>query len=300
MNRRAFFLSTWLMWLFLPLIAFRYWQVWDRLPARMATHFDINGHANGWMTRDMSLWFAIGITGFLLAIFTAILLVIHSQKMSDAGSWALLGFFYFVLGFTSYGNDLVINHNLNGSPVQLGPGLLLVPLAIIILLAVFLSSQRGKALSANNWIAEESHSSPFIGALLLTPLILEFWILSSIPLGAARLGILLMCVFFVAVAGFAWSGFRYYFGHDGIEIRALGYRLRSIPAGEITSYSIEPWNFLRGYGIRGVGRTRAYVWGNKVVHIKTSQSDIFLGHNEPEKIVHDLDIITQHKQTAAP
>jgi hypothetical protein len=46
---------------------------------------------------------------------------------------------------------------------------------------------------------------------------------------------------------------------------------------------------LRGYGIRGVGNSRAYVLGNKVVHIRTSNGDIFLGHSDPERIVHDLD-----------
>ena len=99
MNRRAFQFFTWLMWLALPLIALRYWQVWDQLPLRMATHFDVNGQANGWMTREVSLWFVLGITAFLLIVFTAVLLVIHWQKVSDTVSWALLAFFYFVVGF---------------------------------------------------------------------------------------------------------------------------------------------------------------------------------------------------------
>jgi hypothetical protein len=58
------------------------------------------------------------------------------------------------------------------------------------------------------------------------------------------------------------------------------------------SYSIEPWAFIRGYGIRGIGNTRAYVWCNKVVHIRTSNGEIFLGHSDPERIVRDLDMVT--------
>jgi len=58
------------------------------------------------------------------------------------------------------------------------------------------------------------------------------------------------------------------------------------------SYSIEPWAFMRGYGIRGIGNTRAYVWCNKVVHIRTSNGEIFLGHSDPERIVRDLDMVT--------
>jgi Domain of unknown function (DUF1648) len=293
MNRRIFQTLTWLMWLALPLLALRYWQVWDQLPLRMATHFDINGDANGWMTRDMSLWFALGVTVFLLAVSTAILLVIHSQKTSDAASWSLLAFFYFIVGFVFFGNEKVMGYNLHGTAAALGSSFILVPLAIVIFLAVFLGSNRGEALVSENWIAEETHSSPLLAFVLLLPLLVELWVLSTTSLGAARLPLILICIFLVAVAAFAGSGFRYYFSPAGVEIRTLGYRLRSISASQITSYAIEPWNILRGYGIRGVGRTRAYVWSNKVVHIKTQQGEVFLGHNEPERIMRDLDMITQ-------
>jgi hypothetical protein len=293
MNRRIFQTLTWLMWLALPLLALRYWQVWDQLPLRMATHFDINGDANGWMTRDMSLWFALGVTVFLLAVSTAILLVIHSQKTSDAASWSLLALFYFIVGFVFFGNEKVMGYNLHGTAAALGSSFILVPLAIVIFLAVFLGSNRGEALVSENWIAEETHSSPLLAFVLLLPLLVELWVLSTTSLGAARLPLILICIFLVAVAAFAGSGFRYYFSPAGVEIRTLGYRLRSISASQITSYAIEPWNILRGYGIRGVGRTRAYVWSNKVVHIKTQQGEVFLGHNEPERIMRDLDMITQ-------
>jgi len=296
MNRRIFQTLTWLMWLALPLLALRYWQVWDQLPLRMATHFDINGDANGWMTRDMSLWFALGVTLFLLAVSTAILLVIHSQKTSDAASWSLLAFFYFIVGFVFFGNEKVMGYNLHGTAAALGSSFILVPLAIVIFLAVFLGSNRGEALVSENWIAEETHSSPLLAFVLLLPLLVELWVLSTTSLGAARWPLILICIFLVAVAAFAGSGFRYYFSPAGVEIRTLGYRLRSISASQITSYAIEPWNILRGYGIRGVGRTRAYVWSNKVVHIKTQQGEVFLGHNEPERIMRDLDMITHARK----
>src|SRR5580700_4522435 len=89
-----------------------------------------------------------------------------------------------------------------------------------------------------------------------------------------------------------WSGFQYRFLRHGIEIHMLGFRLRSIPRQSIVSYSIEPWAFIRGYGIRGIGSTRAYVWCNQVVHIKTTNGEIFLGHNDPERIVCDLNLVT--------
>jgi len=101
----------------------------------------------------------------------------------------------------------------------------------------------------------------------------------------------LVGVIAVGAGAMAWSGFQYRFLRHGVEIRMLGFHLRSIPRQSIMSYAIEPWAFIRGYGIRGIGKTRAYVWCNKVVHIKTTNGDIFLGHDDPQRIVRDLDMV---------
>jgi len=296
MNRRAFQLFTWLMWLILPLIAWCYWRVWDHLPLRMATHFNVNGQPNGWMPRDVALWFGIGIPAFLLVVFTTVLLVVYSARKADSASWAVLAFSYFILGFTFYGNNLVLAYNLKGASVQLGSAVFLVPLAVLILILVVLGVRRGQPLATDHWIAQETHASPLFAMVFLLPLLFLLWTLSVTSQGSVRLGMALLCVLFLVIAVLAWTGFRYYFGHAGVEIRALGYRLRSIPASQITSYAIEPWNVARGYGIRGIGGTRAYVWCNKVVHIRTPQGEVFLGHNEPERIIHDLDMIKHGAQ----
>jgi hypothetical protein len=88
------------------------------------------------------------------------------------------------------------------------------------------------------------------------------------------------------------AGFEYRFLRQGVEVRTLGYRLRTIPKMAILGYSVESWGLLRGYGIRGIGSTRAYVWGNKVVHIRTSNGEVYLGHSDPETIVRHLDEMT--------
>jgi hypothetical protein len=296
MNRRAFQFLTWLAWLILPLIALRYWQVWDELPLRLATHFNANGQPNGWMSRDAALWFGLGITVLLLVVFTVVLLVIYSARQADPASWAVLAFSYFVLGFVFVGNNRVLEYNLNGTSMQLGSSVLLIPLAVLVLIAVVLGVRRGQPLTTQDWLAQETHASPLFAMVFLLPLLFELWMLATVPKGAVRLGMALMCVLFLVIAIFAGSGFRYYFGPAGVEIRALGFRLRSIPASEITSYAVESWSVLRGYGIRGIGGTRAYVWCNQVVHIKTPQGDVFLGHNQPERIIRDLDMIKHRAQ----
>jgi len=142
-------------------------------------------------------------------------------------------------------------------------------------------------------LAEETHSGRAWILLILPALSIG----PAISLTVTRTPIVVWGAIFAAtialgVSAMAWSGFQYRFLRHGVEIRMLGFRLRSIPKDSVVSYSIEPWTFIRGYGIRGIGSTRAYVWCNKVVHIRTSNGDIFLGHSDPERVVRDLDMVT--------
>ena len=290
MNRRLFTILTALMWLALPLTALRYAQVWDRLPARMATHFNAAGQPNGWMSRATSLYFGLGLTVFILVIFTAIALVIRLQRtMPDSAAFALLGLFYLILGFVFYGNESILEHNLTGRPVAVAPVLLAAPIAIALFTALYLRMQRGQPLPKNQTLAEETHSSKAFAALFLVLALVELWVAISIPQTGVRAGMGLLGFFFLLIAGHTWSGFRYRFTPAGLEISTLGLRLRSIPQSQIAKYRPEKWMALRGYGIRGIGNTRAYVWGNDVVHITTLEGEVFLGTNDPARLVRDLD-----------
>ena len=97
----------------------------------------------------------------------------------------------------------------------------------------------------------------------------------------------------------AWSGFHYLFTSAGVEIRTLGFRLRTIPVDQIKDYATDSWSIARGYGIRGFGNRRAYVWGNHGVRIHTSDGEVFLGHSDPPRIIRDLDAIRNmpHEKT---
>src|SRR5208282_1325421 len=141
-------------------------------------------------------------------------------------------------------------------------------------------------------LAEETHSGRAWSLLILLSMTGPVIALSLARTAAVLWPVILVGVVGLGACAMAWSGFQYRFLRHGVEIRMLGFRLRSIPKQSIVSYSIEPWAFIRGYGIRGIGSTRAYVWCNKVVHIRTSNGEIFLGHNDPERIVRDLDRVT--------
>ena len=294
MNRKYLQLFTWLIWLTLPLTALRYWLVWDRLPLRMATHFAANGQPNGWMSRQVSFHFALGITAFMLAVFTVVSLAAQKAGAPPSVSWAALSLSYVIQAILYWANSSVLGYNLNGDPLVLGPVIALLPLAVFALIAVYLSTKRGDPLPDGAWYATETHGAPLWALLFMAPVVLELWMFSATPQVGLRLAGVLMSLLFFFLAVFAWTGFQYRFGAAGVEIRTMGFRLRSIPAAQIQSYAPEHWNILRGYGIRGVGRSRAYVWGNQVVHIATTDGDVFLGHDDPHRIIRDLDAIA-HK-----
>lgn len=291
MNRKLYNFLIGALWLALPLTALRYWQAWDRLPAYMATHFDAANRPNGWMSRGTALWYGLGITALLLAISTAVLYVAHRKREVTRSSWALLAFFYLVVALIYRVNSGLVDYNLYGRSVNVTPWIVGLPVGIVALIVVFLLTERGTALPASDLIAEETHARRAWALIFVAPLLLELWVAAITPLAVVRLGAALVGLVLLGVAALTWSGFRYCFTRHGLEIRSLGFRLRSIPTGEIKAYTVQRWSPLRGYGIRGIGNRRAYVWGNQGVQIKTSSGEIFLGHTEPERLVRDLDMM---------
>jgi hypothetical protein len=179
--------------------------------------------------------------------------------------------------------------------------LIAIPIAVILLIVIYIASRREPLPSTANapadLLAEETHSGGFVALLILPVLIGPAIAAFLVPVPALRLSMALIGLIGLAAIAAAWSGFQYRFFRHGLEIRTLGFRLRSISRQQIQSYAPESWSLLRGYGIRGVGNSRAYVWGNKVVHIKTTNGDIFLGHSDPERIVRDLDRVMEYGET---
>ena len=292
MNRTTFRAFTLLLWLALPLVALDYWQVWDKLPAQMATHFNAANQPNGWMTPEASLRLVLLMTAVMLTVFSALLWV-ASRKAVNAGSWALLGLFYAVVGMLVGVNHSILSFNLYHTPMNPGGWLLLVPAAAVVFIAVFLLSQRGPAFSQSDILAEEVHAGRWWALVFVVPFAGVLAAASRMPDLAPRAGLGLVALLLLWAAAMAWSGFRYVFTRSGVEVWSLGFRLRSIPVEQIKEYGAERWSLIGGYGIRCMGNCRAYVWCNRGVRIKTADGQVFLGHSDPDRIVHDLDIIKQ-------
>jgi hypothetical protein len=284
-----------LMWLALPVVALRYWQAWDRLPPRMATHFGAGGRPNGWMSPSESLSFSLMLLTIMLAVFTGnSLYALRRMRQLDASTWAVLGLFYVIVSVITFVCDSILRYNLSQTSVPNGPIALAILAAVFIFVTIFLRAQRGTILPPSPVITEETHASRAIALIFFFPAAVMIASAVIVPIPGVKLTLAAGVLVMVGCAALAWDGFHYFFSPAGVEVRSLGFRLRSIHASDIQSYAADRWNAMGGYGIRGLGDRRAYIWGNKGVRIKTRAGEVFLGHREPERIVRDLDLVTRN------
>jgi hypothetical protein len=290
MNRRVFQFAIVLLWLALPLLVLEYRGAWDRLPAQIATHFDAANQPNGWMSREEALRFGLILMAGAMGVSTGVLITATRRRV-DAFSWLLLAFFAVFIGFLFRVNQALIRYNLGGEPIHPERLLWVMPVAIVGLLVAYFFSQRQAALPAGPALAVETHAGGKWSFVILIALIGPVVAVSLAP-GGTKWPLLLFALIGLGTFVMVANGFQYRFLSQGVEIWTLGFRLRSIPRADILGYAIEAWPFIRGRGIRGVGGTRAYVWGNKVVHIRLANGDVYLGHEHPERLVHDLDQVT--------
>ena len=288
MPRTLYRLFSWLLWLALPVAAMRLLTVWDQLPTRLATHFDLAGRPNGWMSPNGFLAFTLVTITVIAAIST---IAAYRASQPDLSAWTLLGFFYVVVGILYGAVDGIVNYNFYGRGVHVVAYLIAGFGSLFVLLVVYIGTRRGPQLPAENLIADEVHGSKMWAVVMALPIILMAALAAAASNLTVRLVLALPILLLVMAVIMAWSGFHYLFSNSGLEIRTLGFRLRTIPAGQIRDYAVDSWGPAGGYGIRGVGNTRAYVWGKKGVRIHLWDGEVFLGHREPERLVHDLDAV---------
>ena len=116
MNRIWYKPAIWLMWFALPITALNYWRAWDRLPDRMAVHFDAYWQPNGYTSRQGSLMLALGITAFMLLVYTITGYIVFAQKPSVA--WPILIAFYLSLSLLWFVNSWIVHRNLQAQPAH--------------------------------------------------------------------------------------------------------------------------------------------------------------------------------------
>jgi Protein of unknown function (DUF1648) len=294
-SRTLFGLFSALQWLALPILVLDFGVVWQKLPDHMATHFDLAGQPNGWMNREEAVVVMLGISTAVLILATWIA---SRVKEPDATAWGLIALFYIIQGTLIYAAQSVIDFNLSGKPVHPGPVMLVGIVAAVLLIVFSLSTRRGEHLPTGRVYATETHASAVWALVCGAPLLICIPVAATAPVPALKVALGLAALIGVWAASMAAFGFQYTFSSSGVDIRTLGFRLRSIAASDIRSYAEDNWPFWGGRGIRGLGNRRAYVWGNRGVRIQTNTGEVFLGHNEPRRIVRDLDRVVQSRKAS--
>lgn len=282
-----------LPWIFVPLLAIHFASLWNQLPQRIATHFDARGNPNGWQSPSTFAMFS-----FVLLLFTLVVLNFAMVRTFRARSMArtLTLVSYLVIGTSFTMLWQTLDHAAYGRPMsQVWPIPLVFPLMLLLLALVLCAqlpqlSTRPSADAA--LIAEEQHRSLFQLLFAAPGVFIGFW-LATHALGVPRfLGIFLM-VLMGWVTIVILDGFRYLVRSDGVQIKGFLLPLRFIPRSSIHSYRMQPWTGL-GYGIRLTSSGTAYIWGGRnVVNIVTDSGDVMLGHDHPERLIHDLDQMMQ-------
>ncbi|HVI10168.1 MAG TPA: DUF1648 domain-containing protein, partial [Candidatus Binatia bacterium] len=286
-----------LLWLAPVAMAVRYGQVWDRLPVRMASHFNAAGRVNGWSTRVQSLAYSVAGVAVMTAIFFAVSYAVQAKYPLAKLSWVLLAFFHVQLWTFVFMLNGLIAYNLGGAQLNVTALPIVAVVGIIAIVAVAVSERRGTSLARTEIVAEEVHAGKIWSAVLLLPVLVLAATAMAIPNAVARTTLGIVAGVSLAAFAMAWDGFHYYFTRHGVEIRTLGFRLKSIPALQIKNYEIQNWNPVRGLGIRGIGNHKAYVWGNKGVRVEMYDGEVFLGHSDPQRIVHDLNVVKRYQQS---
>jgi hypothetical protein len=287
-SRRLYRLFSCLLWLAVPVAALRLYTIWPTLPVRLATHFDLAGRPNGWMSPNGFVIFILVATASAAAIATYAM--VRASK-PDLSAWTLLGFMYVVTGILYGAVQEIVNYNLYGRGVHVLPYLIAGFGSLFVVLVVYIGTRRGPQLPADSFIADEVHGSKMWALVLALPAVLMALLAAAAPNVTVRLVLALPILLLVMAVIMAWSGFHYIFSNSGLEIRTLGFRLRTIPASQIRDYAVASWGAAGGFGIRGVGNTRAYVWSKKGVRIHLWDGEVFLGHRDPERLVRDLDAV---------
>jgi hypothetical protein len=291
MTRTWYKALTALLWLAPVAMGIRYAQVWNELPPRLASHFAAAGRANGWMPRDTALYFDLGLLVFLAAVFTVVLLLVLTKYDLAKLSWALLIVLHAEIWALVNTLSSTLDYNVSGSAISVAPLLVVNVAGAIAITAFALGEKRGAPLSTSDVLAEEVHSGRKLAAFFILPAAVMAAIALSVPNLTVRVALGTSAVIVALAYAMAWDGFHYLFTRHGVEIRTLGFRLKSIPVLQIKNYEIQNWNTLRGLGIRGIGNRKAYVWGKTGVRVEMYDGEVFLGHSDPQRIVHDLNVI---------
>jgi hypothetical protein len=239
------------LWFFLPLVAFRHWQVWDRLPARLGVHFGPAGRPNIWISHQRGLAWVL----LLMAVILAAATLIRSHLFPPMSSpRAVLGVFYLALAAIACAEEWILAYNLDPKGLHVLPIVIGSWVGVSGLALLFETGPASEFRAGGRPLAEEVHASPWLAWSTLVPAAAELVMAARVP-AAVRIVLVLSALVLTGVAVLAWSGFRYFFSPRGVEIGTLSFYLHPVRAGQIKDYAVARRNpLVRDMAFAG--------WGN--------------------------------------
>lgn len=300
-------LLAWLPMVGAVALAMKAVAAWDRLPVVMASHFGADGIANGWMPRTQ--FFIVSFASLVPAIALLAVIAARVGRRKPMAGVGLLALEWLVSGLLISVFWSAIDANLYHQRLAVFPVWIILAALVPVTFAVAIDWRwwlsRGRiggvkqVAAPEQLVAEETHGSikSAVGLLLLGVGLVALVMVSMPhrpPLAVLALPAVVMVVIALA-ALWAWRGFVYRFTTAAVEVRVFGVRVRRIPLSEIEEFDAEevhPLTDFGGWGIKGFGSDTAYIWGgNTALHIKTYTGDVYLGHRDPERLVHHLDAV---------
>jgi hypothetical protein len=286
-------------WLAFVVMLVDIWRAYDRLPAVMASHFNAAGLANGWAPKQQVMFTIVGITFGLLCLFT--FLLSRFPQINGLG-WLVMVAEYWGIGILAgithgtlrvgIGEARTLDFPIGIWSLIMGGALVVGEFGRIRVIRKRADADHGQ------FIAQERHSSPVMAMVMVFAVVgtLALEILLDLR-GPARVVPTVVAAILLGCAVWAFTGFQYRVTTTGLEIRMLGLPIRFVPAMDIQSVRAKECNPLTdfgGWGIRGIGKMRAYIWGgHRCVYVQTHAGDqIYLGIRDADRMVRELESMT--------
>jgi hypothetical protein len=286
--------AIWVPWLAIVAMLAEIAYFYAQLPPTIASHFNAAGVANGWAPKTQFFTVIVPICAMFLAIFT--FLASRFPQISGLG-WLVLVCEYWGSGLFVMLTHATLMYNLARTKILDFP----IGTWSLIMLGALIFGEIGRIGAIRRGtprvqiLAEEHHGSSslaglFLGIAVVTlALVMEFH-----AAGAAKGALIIVSVTLLICALWARTGFTYRVSASGVEIRTLAVPIRFVAMDDIQSVRAQPCNALRdfgGWGIRGLGNMRAYIWGgNRCVQIRThSGHQIYLGIADADRLAREIE-----------
>jgi hypothetical protein len=295
--------AIWVPWLSLVLMLAEIAYFYPQLPAVIASHFNAAGVANGWAPKSQFFTVIVPICAGFLALFT--FLASRFPQISGLG-WLVMICEYWGAGLFVMLTHATLQYNLGRAKTLDFPiltwSLIMLGALVIGEVGRIRSIRRNANAVQGQILAEEHHGSSSLAGLLLgigvvmLALVMEFH-----AAGAAKGALVLVGVTLLICALWARTGFVYRVSASGVEIRTLAMPIRFVPMSDVEFVRAQNCNPLKdfgGWGIRGMGNMRAYIWGgNRCVQIRTHSGDkLYLGITDADRLAREIESLLPVQQ----